>query len=109
MGITKTEGYSTEQVELAELLKAIAHPARIAILQQIIATQQCICNDLVQELPLSQASVSQHLKALKQAEIIKGSISGSSICYCINEPVWRKLNQACEGLFNSYLNSENCC
>jgi DNA-binding transcriptional ArsR family regulator len=85
MGLTKSEHYTTKQNQIAVLLKAIAHPARIAIIEYLLKKEVCICNDLVNHLPLSQPTVSQHLKELKNAGIIKGSIEGTSICYCLDE------------------------
>ena len=85
MGLTKSEHYTTKQNQIAVLLKAIAHPARIAIIEYLLKKEECICNDLVNHLPLSQPTVSQHLKELKNAGIIKGSIEGTSICYCLDE------------------------
>jgi len=84
MGLTKTEEFTPQQNAVAALAKAIGHPARVAILELLITRNNCICNDIVDELPLAQATVSQHLKELKQAGIIKGTISGKSICYCID-------------------------
>lgn len=88
MGATKTEHYSAEQNELALVLKAMAHPARVAIIQFLLQTEACICNDIVDVLPLSQPTVSQHLRELKDAGLIKGNIEGNSICYCINNEVF---------------------
>jgi DNA-binding transcriptional ArsR family regulator len=85
MGITKTETYTDQTLALASTFKALGHPARIAILQYITAQSTCICGDIVAELPLSQASISRHLQELKAAGLIKGEISGTSVCYCINE------------------------
>lgn len=84
MGASKAEAFSEEQQEFAILAKALAHPARIAIVQYLISVDTCICGDLVNELPLAQPTVSQHLKELKSAGIIKGNIEGNAICYCIN-------------------------
>ena len=84
MGLAKTEIYSEEINELALLAKALAHPARIAILQHLFEVKSCICGDLVLEIGLAQATISQHLKELKNANIIKGTIEGTAICYCIN-------------------------
>jgi DNA-binding transcriptional ArsR family regulator len=84
MGLTKTEEFTKQQNEVAALAKAIGHPARVAILELLMNRDNCICNDIVDELPLAQATVSQHLRELKQAGIIKGTISGKSICYCID-------------------------
>jgi DNA-binding transcriptional ArsR family regulator len=85
MGITKTETYTDQTLALASTFKALGHPARIAILQYISAQTTCICGDIVAELPLSQASISRHLQELKAAGLIKGEISGTSVCYCIND------------------------
>ena len=85
MGASKTEHFTSVQNELAILLKALAHPARIAIVEYLMRVDDCICGDIVNELPLSQPTVSQHLKELKSAGIIRGNIEGNAICYCINE------------------------
>lgn len=84
MGITKAEMFSKKQNEIASILKALGHPARIAIIEYIMKKDSCICGDIVNELPLSQPTISQHLKELKSAGIIQGNIEGNSICYCIN-------------------------
>jgi predicted transcriptional regulator len=102
MGLTKTEIFSAEQNRLAVMLKALAHPARIAILQQIINANACICGDLAGELGLAQPTISQHLKELKTAGIIQGTIEGVSVCYCINPVVWDELKAQLTQLFNSY-------
>ncbi|MBX2962840.1 MAG: winged helix-turn-helix transcriptional regulator [Cyclobacteriaceae bacterium] len=109
MGLTKTEGFTKTDIELAELAKALAHPARIAILKHLIAAKSCICGDIVDELPLSQSTVSQHLKELKEAGIIKGNITGNSVCYCIDEKVWKKAGTVLSALFESYDQSNTCC
>jgi DNA-binding transcriptional ArsR family regulator len=87
MGITKTESYSERQIRLAGLAKAMGHPARWAILEHLARVNSCICGDLVDELPLSQPTVSQHLKELKQAGLIRGTVEGNAICYCIDARV----------------------
>ncbi|WP_442588429.1 ArsR/SmtB family transcription factor [Pedobacter sp. AW31-3R] len=109
MGLTKTEIFTEEQNRLAVMLKAIAHPARIAILQQIIKTNACICGDLVEELGLAQATISQHLKELKTAGLIQGTIEGVSVCYCINPMVWDDLQKQLSGFFGTYSLKTNCC
>lgn len=110
MGITKTEIFTREQNQLAVMLKALAHPARLAILQRIIASNTCICGDLVSELSLAQATISQHLKELKNAGLIKGSIEGTSICYCINADAWALLKGSLNNLFDSYKDlKQSCC
>jgi DNA-binding transcriptional ArsR family regulator len=107
MGLTKTEIFTEEQNSLAVLLKAMAHPARIAILQQIIKANACICGDLVDELGLAQPTISQHLKELKNAGLIQGTIEGVSVCYCINPIVWDELKDQLGLFFNSY--NPACC
>lgn len=91
MGLTKSEIFTDEQNRLASLFKVLAHPARVAILQYIINQKACICNDLVEELGLAQATISQHLKELKNIGVIHGTIEGKSVCYCIDENVWKKI------------------
>jgi ArsR family transcriptional regulator len=90
MGLAKTEGFTKAQNEAALLAKALAHPARIAILQFLAEKKVCMCGDIVNELPLSQSTVSQHLKELKKVGLIKGDIDGPSICYCIDAKVLTK-------------------
>ena len=109
MGITRTDIFNKQQNDLAITLKAFAHPARIAILQHIIKQQACICNDLVNEIGLAQATISQHLKELKNAGIIKGSIEGTSVCYCIDEKVWDKIKKQMESFFNANVGTTKCC
>jgi DNA-binding transcriptional ArsR family regulator len=102
MGLTKTEEFSRTQNEVANLAKALGHPARIAILQHLIKTKSCVCGDIVEELPLSQSTVSQHLNELKKAGWIKGSIEGPSVCYCIDEKSWSKAKKTIMELLESY-------
>ncbi|WP_295769238.1 metalloregulator ArsR/SmtB family transcription factor [uncultured Mucilaginibacter sp.] len=109
MGTTKTEIFTEEQNKLAVQLKAIAHPARIAILQEIIRANACICGDLVEELGLAQATISQHLKELKNAGLIQGTIEGVSVCYCIEPKAWNTLQAELNGLFGSYKDPNGCC
>lgn len=109
MGLTKTEIFNSEQNQLSFLLKAIAHPARIAILQQIISAKACICGDLVEELGLAQATISQHLKELKNAGIIQGTIDGVKVCYCIEPKTWALLQKLFGDFMSSYVNPKGCC
>jgi DNA-binding transcriptional ArsR family regulator len=110
MGATKTILFSKKQNELANMAKALAHPARIAILQYLLKTNSCICNHLVEELGLAQPTISQHLKELKQAGLIQGTIEGTSICYCIHTPTWTKYKQVFADFFNTTSpSSKNCC
>lgn len=92
MGATKTEHFTDQQNQLATIAKALGHPARIAIIEYLMKVNECICGDIVNELPLAQPTVSQHLKELKNAGIIKGNIEGNSICYCIDEKTIEILN-----------------
>ena len=108
MGLTKAEEFTKIQNDLAVITKALGHPARIAILQFLVKSKSCICGDIVNELPLSQSTVSQHLKELKNAGLIKGNIDGPSVCYCIDEKAWAKAQAAVNYLFDSY-DGQNCC
>ncbi|MDB5241566.1 MAG: ArsR family transcriptional regulator [Spirosoma sp.] len=109
MGITKTEPFTDHQNRVADLAKAFAHPARVAILQLLADRKACVCGDLVDELPLAQATVSQHLKELKRIGIIKGDIAPPRVCYCINEPVWNEARTLFGQVFDTFLTSANCC
>ncbi|WP_266366475.1 ArsR/SmtB family transcription factor [Tellurirhabdus rosea] len=108
MGVTKTEVFTAEQNRIADLAKALAHPARVAILQLLATRKSCVCGDLVEELPLAQATVSQHLKELKRVGIIKGDIDPPRVCYCINEAVWAEVQQAFGALLAAY-QPQSCC
>ena len=90
MGATKSDHFTDDQNEMAGLMKALGHPARIAIVQYLLSVDFCICGDIVAELPLAQPTVSQHLKELKNAGIIKGTIEGTAICYCLDGKVFKK-------------------
>lgn len=109
MGITKTAIFNEQQNRLAVILKALAHPARVAILQHIIKQHACICNDLVQELGLAQATISQHLRELKNIGIIKGSIEGTSVCYCVDEDIWQSVKSELDAFFLQDVTVERCC
>ena len=93
MGATKTEHFTDKQNAIATLAKALGHPARVAIIDYLLRVDACICGDIVNELPLAQPTVSQHLKELKNAGLIKGSIEGNAICYCIDESALSKLQR----------------
>ncbi len=109
MGLTKKEIFTAEQNEIARIAKVLGHPARIAILEHLSKTKTCICNDLVNEIGLAQATISQHLKELKKVEIIQGTIEGTSICYCINQEKWNIIKTTFEGFFNIFSASKNNC
>jgi ArsR family transcriptional regulator, arsenate/arsenite/antimonite-responsive transcriptional repressor len=110
MGITKTEAFTDFQNELAMLAKALGHPARIAIIEHLLEINSCICGNLVDVLPLSQSTVSQHLKELKNAGLIQGNIEGTSVCYCINEAGFAKITHFFNHI-NTHMNlkSNDCC
>ena len=109
MGVTKSLEFSAKENRLAKYAKALAHPARVAILQLLAKKQACVCGDIVDELPLSQSTVSQHLKELKDAGLIKGDIEGAKVCYCIDEKEWKAAQSWLNQLFDSYKSGSNCC
>lgn len=109
MGATKSYEFSIKENRLAKYAKALAHPARVAILNFLAKQQSCMCGDIVEELPLSQSTVSQHLKELKEAGLIKGEIEGAKVCYCIDEKEWKAAQAWLNKLFDSYSNGSNCC
>ena len=107
MGTTKSFEFTAKDNRLAKYAKSLAHPARIAILQILIKRQACMCGGIVEEIPLSQSTVSQHLKELKDAGLIKGDIDGSKVCYCIDEKEWKIAKDSINKLFDSF--TGNCC
>ena len=109
MGLTKSDIFSDEQNRLASLFKVLGHPARVAILQYIINQKACICNDLVDELGLAQATISQHLKELKNIGIIQGTIEGKSVCYCVDEKIWKTIQKEFDIFFNQDVKVNQCC
>jgi len=112
MGITKSEIYNASQNEIAAIAKVIGHPARVAIIQYLITSKSCICGDLVEKIGLAQPTISQHLKELKQIGIIKGTIEGTSVCYCIDNEKWTSYKIILESFLNSYatnINKDDCC
>jgi DNA-binding transcriptional ArsR family regulator len=108
MGLTKTAEFTKAQNQLAILTKALGHPARIAIIQFLVKKKSCMCGDIVNELPLSQSTVSQHLKELRNAGLIKGDIEGPTVCYCIDQKAWGKARQLVSELFESYKGADCC-
>lgn len=109
MGAAKTEEFTVKDNRIAKYAKALAHPARVAILQVLLKKQTCICGDIVEELPLSQSTVSQHLKELKEAGLLKGEIDGTKVCYCIDEKEWENAKNYLNTLFESYKPRKSCC
>ena len=109
MGATKTGLFTKKQNELAAMAKALAHPARIAILQHLVKANACVCGHLVDELGLAQPTISQHLKELKQVGLIQGTIEGTSVCYCINPKVWLQYKEFFTIFFKELPESSDCC
>jgi DNA-binding transcriptional ArsR family regulator len=110
MGLTRTDQYTAEIIRNAEFFKALGHPARLKIVHFLLSQKQCVCNVMVDELDLAQATVSQHLKVLKEVGIIQGTIEGTSVCYCINRETWNTIISTFSEL--SQLNSDttdSCC
>lgn len=108
MGATKSEHFTDNQNAIALLAKAIGHPARIAILEYLMKAENCICGDIVNELPLAQPTVSQHLKELKNAGLIKGNVEGNAICYCIDEEALIKLQSYFASILGK-IKQNKCC
>lgn len=110
MGASKTDHFTENQNAIAILAKALGHPARVAIIEYLMKTNECICSDIVNELPLAQPTVSQHLKELKNAGIIKGNIEGNAICYCIDEKAIEQLSAYFNNIsVNLNKKKNNCC
>lgn len=109
MGTAKTEDFTVKENKIATYAKALAHPARVAILELLLKKQACICGDIVDEIPLSQSTVSQHLKELKEAGLIKGEIEGKTVCYCINEEEWAQAKNYMTSFFFSPISTNSKC
>ena len=109
MGLTKTEFFTESQNKTAMLLKALGHPARVAIIEHLLKVKTCVCGDIVSELPLAQPTVSQHLKELKNAGIIKGSVEGTSVCYCLNEKAFESLSAYFANVLTDLQNQNSTC
>lgn len=108
MGATKTDHFTERQNQIATIAKALGHPARIAIIEYLLKVNQCICGDIVNELPLAQPTISQHLKELKNAGLIKGNIEGNSVCYCIDENIFSILKNYFSNIITTVTN-QKCC
>jgi DNA-binding transcriptional ArsR family regulator len=109
MGISKSAHFNEQQNSLANIAKALGHPARIAIVEYLLKQKECVCGDIVSELPLAQATVSQHLKELKSVGIIKGNIEGNSICYCLNEETIAEFISFLTNITTALSNQRNQC
>ncbi|MBT8273623.1 MAG: metalloregulator ArsR/SmtB family transcription factor [Bacteroidia bacterium] len=107
MGASKLDIYTDEINQIAAIAKVFSHPARVAILQYISSRDSCICNDIVDEIQLAQPTISQHLKVINEAGLLKGNYEGKSICYCLNVDRFQEFQE----LLNSYMNrtKSNCC
>jgi len=109
MGASKAKLFDTKLNHAAVLAKALAHPARIAIINELARLNSCICGDLVDQLPLSQATVSQHLKELKNVGLITGDIDGQKVCYCLNYSKLEEIKDVFTNLIDSALVQKDCC
>lgn len=109
MGLAKTEEFTLRANRIADYARALSHPARVAILELLIKKRNCICGDIVNELPLSQSTVSQHLKELKEVGLIKGDIDGAKVCYCIDVKEFELAKSVLNGFFDSFLRDRNKC
>ena len=105
MGITKIDGFESRVTEIAEILKALGHPARLTIMEYLASSPQCVCGDIVDVIPLAQPTISRHLSELKKVGLIQGTISGKNICYCINMDTWRRVSSALSEISTTI----NCC
>ena len=102
------EKYTESQVDVANFCKALAHPARVAIVQYLLSREDCVCGEIVDELPLSQSTVSQHLKELKKAGLIQGTVSGPKVCYCIHPDAWDKFSFLITPVFSEVKSKLTC-
>ena len=111
MAIHKKEAFTQKEQDLANFAKSLAHPARIAILKVLAQYNECICGQIVEVLPLAQSTVSQHLKELKNAGLINGTVDGPRSCYCINWKAFEKFNTEFSSLFTALKikNEKSCC
>ena len=110
MGLSKTAAFTQRDKRVARYAKALAHPARVSILRLLAGKRSCVCGDIVDELPLAQSTVSQHLKELKAAGLIQGTISGTSVCYCIDPKEWALAQQTVMELMQSFRELDpGCC
>jgi len=109
MGATKTDHFSDTQNEIAVIAKALGHPARVAIVEHLAKMNECVCGKIVEIIPLAQPTVSQHLKELKNAGIIKGEVEGNSVCYCIDKKTIETIAQYFANLLKNTEKQEECC
>ena len=108
MGVTKTKGFNNQTTNMAEVFKALGHPARLAIMEYLAKTPSCICNDIVDQIPLAQPTISRHLSELKKVGLIQGTIEGKSVYYCINSKVWDSVKDFVAILSNTITEENQC-
>ncbi|MEQ9262435.1 MAG: metalloregulator ArsR/SmtB family transcription factor [Owenweeksia sp.] len=109
MGLAKTEIFTDQQNEIALFAKAFGHPARVAIIQHLFKLNACVCGDLVDEIGLAQPTISQHLKELRNLGLIKGTVEGTSVCYCINPHNWTKMKKMMTLFLDQDVPKSDCC
>lgn len=109
MGTSRTDLYSPDTLRIAEIAKALAHPARIQIIDHLVSLKTCVCGELVNEIGLAQSTISQHLKELKEVGLIKGTISGTNVCYCLDLKAWDECSKLFYKLFQEVETSISCC
>lgn len=109
MGVSRTDIFTESQNEMATLAKVLGHPARIAILEHLANTPGCICGDIVDVIGLAQPTISQHLKELKRAGLIRGQVEGTSICYCLDNTEWTNISRKFSQFINQLMNGPGCC
>ena len=109
MGVSKTTSFTSNQNTIATIAKALGHPARVAIIEYLLKVDTCICGDIVKELPLAQATISQHLKELKNAGLIQGTIEGNAICYCLNKETLMKIQAYFTPIISKLNSNSTCC
>ena len=107
MARNHTHLFSDGDIEIARICKALAHPARVQIMRVLAERESCVCGDIVEDIPLAQATVSQHLKELKEAGLVQGTIDGPRVCYCIDAEGWNKAKELLNGIVA--LEPVNCC
>lgn len=101
--------FTEEQTQISLFAKAMAHPARVKILQYLFDTKSCVCGDIVDEIGLAQSTISQHLKELKNIGLIQGTVEGTSVCYCIDNNNWTQMKNLLSEFFDQDLMTSDCC
>ena len=112
MAQNKKNEFDKDEIQIAEIAKALSHPARIAILKEIAKRESCICGEIVEVLPLAQSTVSQHLKELLNAGVLSGTVDGTKSCYCINWKVFAEFEKTFSSFFShakSFEEKRKCC